>query len=167
MRSKTKKAERVRKYYLELEKLLDKYKDYIIDELSKQYKLVLDNQKPKNYPTKGVIYVIQTADDVTLYKIGKSVNMKNRIRSYNADKANDIRPILIYETENPDSVESCIKNAIKKFKYRKYKEVYEVNIDILKEVINECDCSTQKLSLITKNKPLNQTGGNLFLMFDK
>lgn len=167
MRSRTKKAERVREYYLELEKILDKYKDYIIKGISDKYEILLNNQKPKVYPKKGVIYIIQTADEITLYKIGKSKKFQNRIRNYNADKANDIRPILIYETDSIDTVESCVKHAIKEFQYRKYKEVYQVNVDILKKVIKECDCSAKRLTLITRNAPMKQEGGNLFMMIEK
>ena len=36
-------------------------------------------------------------------------------------------------------VESCIKNFAKKYQYRKYKEVYEVNIDILKLLAAQCE----------------------------
>ncbi len=36
MLSKTKKAEEVRTYFIEVEKLMNKYKDYIIDSLNKK-----------------------------------------------------------------------------------------------------------------------------------
>ena len=36
MRSKTKKADKVREYYIEIEKLIDKYKDIIIEENNKK-----------------------------------------------------------------------------------------------------------------------------------
>jgi len=167
MRSHTKKSERVREYYLELEKILDKYKDYIIKGLLDKNEALENNQKPKVYPSRGVIYVIQTADGVTLYKIGKSINFKNRIRNYNADKADNIVPILIYETDNVDIVENCLKKNMKEYQYRKYKEVYQINIDILKGILKECDCSSERITLIKKNKPIKQSGGNLFIMLEK
>jgi phage anti-repressor protein len=167
MRSQTKKSEKIREYYLELEKLLDKYKDYIIQGISDKNTALLNNQKPKVYPNRGVIYVIQTADEVTLYKIGKSTSFKNRIRNYNADKADDIRPVLIYEADNTDIVEKCLKANMKEFQYRKYKEVYQVNVEIIKKILKECDCSTERITLIKRNKPLKQDGGNMFVMIDK
>ena len=32
-----------------------------------------------------------------------------------------------------------VKNICKKYQYRKYKEVYEIDIEVLKMVINNCD----------------------------
>jgi len=43
--SRTKKAEEVRTYYLELEKLLNNYKNYIIDGLQKTVEIFENNQK--------------------------------------------------------------------------------------------------------------------------
>jgi hypothetical protein len=36
-------------------------------------------------------------------------------------------------------VEKYIKNLLKDYQYRKYKEIYQINIDALKLVFNECD----------------------------
>lgn len=43
------------------------------------------------------------------------------------------------ETDDAKNVESCIKIFAKKYQYRKYKEVYEVNIDILKLLATKCE----------------------------
>jgi len=79
-----------------------------------------NNQKPKVNPSKGVIYIIQTADDKTLYKVGRTKNLKNRLLSYNSDKKDDIIPLYIYETDDIEAVEKfLLKNInienIKKF----------------------------------------------------
>lgn len=138
MNSKTEKSIEVREYFYGLEELIDKYKNYIIEGLNDKIKTLENNQKPKINPSKGVIYIIQTADDKSLYKIGKTKNLKNRLQNYNADKKDDITPIFIYETDNIDAVEKCIKAFMKEYQYRKYKEVYEVNIDIIKAFIHKC-----------------------------
>ena len=43
--SKTKKADEVRNYFIQIEKLLDKYKDHIIRGLTKRIKILENNQK--------------------------------------------------------------------------------------------------------------------------
>jgi hypothetical protein len=144
MNSKTKKSVEVREYFYNLEELIDKYKNYIIEGLNDKIKKLENNQKPKINQSKGIIYIIQTADDKSLYKIGKTQNLKKRLNSYNLDKKDDIIPIYIYETDNIDAVEKCVKGFIKKYQYRKYKEVYEVNIDIIKAFINECGNIAEK-----------------------
>jgi hypothetical protein len=70
MQSKTQKAIEVREYYYELEQVIDQYKDYIIQGLQDKIKILENNQKPKINPSKGVIYIIQTSDDIGHYKIG-------------------------------------------------------------------------------------------------
>ncbi len=144
MNSKTEKSNEVREYFYKLEEFIDKYKNYIIEGLNDKIKKLENNQKPKVNPSKGIIYIIQTADDKTLYKIGKTHNLKKRLNSYNSDKKDDITPLFIYESDNIDAVEKCVKAFIKQYQYRKYKEVYEVNIDIIKAFINECSNIAEK-----------------------
>jgi hypothetical protein len=53
--------------------------------------------------------------------------------------ANDLELLFQYETENINQVESCVKNLMKKAQYRKYKEIYQIDLNILKFLIKECD----------------------------
>jgi hypothetical protein len=127
MQSRTKKAIEVREYFYLLEELIDKYKNYIIEGLKDKINKLEHNQKPKVNPCKGIIYIIQTTDDITLYKIGKTINSKTRFSKHNSPLANDLEVIFQYETENIDQVESCIKSYMKLSQYRKYKEIYQVD----------------------------------------
>jgi hypothetical protein len=163
MQSKAKKAVEVREFYYELEQVIDQYKEYIIKGLEDKIKTLEHNQKPKVNPSKGVIYIIQTADGIGHYKIGKTVNLKKRLNSYNGDKKDDIIPLYIYETNNVDAIETCIKSYAKKFKYRKYKEVYKADINLLKELINDCSEFDEKTNLKMKWKAKKQEGGNYYI----
>jgi phage anti-repressor protein len=136
MQSKNKKAVQVREYYYELEQVLDQYKEYIIKGLEEKIKTLENNQKPKINPKKGIIYVIATADGIGHYKVGKTVNLRKRLTNYNGDKKDDIIPIYIYESDDIDRIEGCIKSYAKEYQYRKYKEVYKIDINLLKELIN-------------------------------
>ena len=145
--------------FYSLEELIDKYKNYIIEGLKDKINKLEHNQKPKINHTKGIIYIIQTADDMSLYKIGRTKNLKNWLLKYNTDKKDDIKPIYIYESDDIDTVEKCIKIFMKKYQYRKYK-VYQINIDIIKNFINKCgDMSNISINLKEKNK--YQNGGNI------
>ena len=55
---------------------------------------------------------------------------------------------MIYETKNIDEVENCLKSILESKQYRKRKEFYEIDLNILKELINGCE----KLSLKVKKK---------------
>jgi hypothetical protein len=167
MQSKTKKAIQVREYYYELEQVIDQYKEYIIKGLEEKIKTLENNMKPKINPTKGVIYIIQTADGIGHYKIGKTLNLKKRLNSYNGDKKDDIIPLYIYETNDINEVEHCIKTYVKKYKYRKYKEVYKVDINLLKELINDCGEFNDKTNLKIKWKGKKMEEGNLYVAIYK
>lgn len=61
------------------------------------------------------------------------------MNAYNSGNANDIQPLFIIKVSNIDAVESCIKQTVKEYQYRKYKEIYEIDLDVLKRVISACD----------------------------
>ena len=166
MQGKTKKSIQVREYYYELEQVLNQYKEYIIKGLEEKIKKLENNQKPKINPTKGVIYILETADGIGHYKVGRTENLKKRLLTYNGDKKDEIIPLYVYETDNIEEIEKCIKTYAKKYQYRKYKEVYKTDINMLKELINDCEFN-QMVNLKMKNKPLTQNGGNHYIVIYK
>jgi len=90
--------------------------------------------------------------------------LKNRLKSYNSDKKDDIIPIYIFETDDVDEIERCIKFYGQKYKYRKYKEIYKADINMLKDLINECSDFNKKTNLKHKNfkNKFKQNGGSHF-----
>lgn len=152
MRSRAAKADQVRNYYLQLEKLIDKYKNHIIASMDQKINALKNNQKPKVNINKGVIYIIKASENESLYKIGRTMNLKNRLNTYNSSKGDGIIPILVYETDDILAVENCVKALLKKYQYRKYKEIYEADADFIKESIRLCDEANNCLNLISKNK---------------
>jgi len=161
----SKMGKQVQQYFLDLEVILYKYKNYIIDGMDKKIKQLEQNQKPKINPTKGIIYVFRALNtDLTLYKLGKAIDSKSRFKPHNSPMANDIEVLFQYETDNIDQVESCVKALMKKSQYRKYKEVYQVDLDILKKTIKDCDAKIIEINneISKKNEKNNkkkQTGG--------
>jgi predicted GIY-YIG superfamily endonuclease len=118
------------------------------------------SQKPKTNPEKGVIYIFQTpnSSENSLYKIGRTKDLKKRLQSHKSPLAHDIEILFYYESENIEEIERCIKTLMKKYQYRKYKEVYKINIDIIKSLIEQCDSiiidTEQKVKLTEmKNDP--------------
>lgn len=156
MQSRTKKGKEVRLYFVEIEKALDKYKDHIVLSMKNKIKQLENNQKPYVNPQKGIIYVFEALNsDMTLYKIGRTKNLINRMKKHNSSSANDIKILFQSEVSNLEQVESCVKNALKNKQYRKYKEIYEVNLNVIKTIINDCDYFVDSM-----NKKIN--GGKVF-----
>jgi RNA binding exosome subunit len=88
--------------------------------------------------------------------------------------------VLVYETDDYDAVEGCLKSILKSKQYRKRKEIYQVDIDVLKEVLKGCDRLVKRAEKIKKKKEdknqkkqkrstkeKDDTKYNYFLYFDK
>jgi phage anti-repressor protein len=158
--SKSKKGIEIRHYFIEIEKMLYKYKDLIIKTLSDELKLVKNNQKIKIDNNKKKIYVFKALNtELTLYKIGRTKNLKTRLNSHNSPLANDLKIIHEYETENIKQVETCIKSLMKHAQYRKYKEVFQIDLKIIKKLIKLCDSEINLVKKYVKK----QSNENLYM----
>jgi hypothetical protein len=149
----------VREYYYELEQVIDQYKEYIINGLEEKIKKLENNQQPKINPSKGIIYILETADGLGHYKVGKTKNLKQRLKQYNGDKKDDIIPLYVYETDDIDNIEKCVKTYAKQYQYRKYK----ADINMLKDLINDCGEFNEKTNLKIKWKSNKQTCCNYYI----
>lgn len=137
--TKTETGDLVKDYFLQIEALLNQYKNYIIRSQDEKIKRLLNNQKPKINPESGIIYIFRALDtDLNLYKIGKTMMPKKRFNSYNSGLADDLRVLFRYETKDVDRVEKCMKIWLKTAQYRKYKEIYQVELDTIKKIIKKC-----------------------------
>lgn len=153
----------VRQYFIDIEVALYKFKNYIIESLNNKIKQLENNQKPKIDSNKGIIYVFRAlnTENATLYKIGRTINSKKRFNSHNSPLANDIKVILIYETNYIKQLEICVKNYMKQSQYRKYKEIYQVDLNIIKKVIKDCDIKLKQINNMINENNKKQKGGNL------
>ena len=152
--TKSKVGDDIRQYFIDIEFAFYKFKDHIIDSLNRKIEQLENNQKPKINPKKGIIYIFRALNEnnVTLYKIGKTINSKKRFTSHNSPLANDIEIIMTYEADNIEQLESCVKLMMKKAQYRKYKEIYQVDIDIIKNVIKDCDTKLNQINNMIDRK---------------
>jgi hypothetical protein len=167
MLSKTEKAESVRTYFIELEKLIEKYKGIIIENLNNRIQVLENNQKPILEPKKGIIYVIKSSlETENIFKLGKAKKFKKRVGSHNSPNKDNMKIILIFETQDIDNVEKCIKLALKSKQYRKKKEIYKIDLDLLKVIIQDCDKLILKGKSNTLDEISNEKDG-YFLCIDK
>ncbi len=116
--------------------------------------MVLKIKKIKTTPQKGIIYVFKTSDtpENNLYKIGRTIDLKKRLQTHSSGLANNIDILFIHEVDDTIKIEKCAKEAMKQYQYRKYKEVYQINIDIIKFIINNCDIFNDLLTQTIKKQ---------------
>jgi phage anti-repressor protein len=161
MLTKSSKGEEVRSYYIQLEKHIDKYKDNIINDLRNRVKVLERNLKPIEIPkNEGVIYVLKTPEHVSLkdvYKIGATEDFKKRLTTHHTSHADNVEVKHVYKTSDVKGVERCLKAVLKEKQYRKRKEFYQIDLEILKNVISNCG---DTLSLVKKTKLSKSVGGS-------
>ena len=153
MISQTKKAKDVRKYFLEMEKLVKQYHLEIQEKMLKQLNKLKNNQKKDVEIIGGYVYVFESLEknitvkkinniidieETKLYKLGKSDDINKRFQVYNTGIPNKIIPILKIKVDDIHSVEICAKNALKKYQYRKNREIYDASPDFIRELILNC-----------------------------
>ena len=154
MISQTVKAKEVRKYFLEMEKIVKKYYKIIEEKLYEEIGLLKENQKNKKHKVGGVIYIIEalnSADGNKLYKLGKTGDLEKRIKTYNTGNANNIKILFKIYVDDISSIETCAKKALEKFKYRSNKEVYEIDIEMIKAIVKKCDDFANELKQMLKD----------------
>jgi phage anti-repressor protein len=182
-------AKQARRYFLTLEKLIKKYNYMIKNELNKKIHMLQHNQKPKIDSTKGIFYVFRANNDsisidkihqafndelITLLKLGHSYKPKKRQNTYNSGNANDIEILFAMEFDNLNTVEECVKVVLKKYQYRKRKEIYETNLKTIQRAAIECDKLIRGFSDNYSQKEFDKKmnniktgGGRLFIAFRK
>ncbi|NBU82113.1 MAG: GIY-YIG nuclease family protein [Flavobacteriaceae bacterium] len=116
-----------------------------VEEMGEYYLLQGIIKKPIIESKSGYIYVFQSSDSV--FKIGRSKDLKKRLQTYQTGRSTDIILEYIYKTDHLNEVEGCLKALLKKNQYRKYKELYQVNLDIIKNVIHDCGKLSAKFAI--------------------
>ena len=142
MMSRTAKAEEVRQYYILLEEHIDKYKGHVINALNEKVaKFEKDLRPTPEIKSEGVIYVLKTNQEIEdVYKLGRSKEFNSRLATHQSSHPDKLDIVYVYETEMIEKVENCLKGLLKDKGYRKRKEFYEIDINILKNLIKSCDC---------------------------
>lgn len=163
MLSRSRNADMVRTYFIEIENLFLKYREQTLEGMQREIERLERNQKPMNGlsgvdPKAGYLYIIRASEHKDgLVKIGRSSDLLSRLRNYNSGRADDVELLYTYRVPDIVSAERCVKALLKKYQYRKYKEVYQADVDMVKELIKGCGDLSAKLH--QKKQKMTLTGG--------
>ena len=137
----------------------------MLDGMTLENTQLLLNQRPKSVePKTGYIYVFKAHETLGLYKIGRSNDIKRRIREHQSSRADDIDVLYRFRTDDVKFVESCVHKALKDKRYRKLKEVFEADPDMIKMLLNRCNGVLCARKEYESRKAPTQLGG-YFIMF--
>ena len=160
MMSRARNAEQVRSYFIEIESLMIKYRTQLIAGIQQDIHTMERNQKLRKqiikYPG-GYIYIIRASKDfhMNTYKIGRSQNLIKRLQTYQTGKLEDIDVLFVYKTNDTKAVESCVKAFADNNRVIAKREIYHLNLNILKAIINGCGKLSMKLEHRSKGATKN------------
>lgn len=118
MCSKTKKADIVRQYYIKLEKLLDKYKETIINNLNKKIEILKKDLKNDKYELGDMVYIYKEIDELgeNYYRVGETENLNSRIIKHNSSSIHKKELVFKIKTKHKKHLEKCIKAHLYQYK---------------------------------------------------
>jgi hypothetical protein len=124
--SKSKKGIETRDYFIIMRKFIHYYRDYFsktINELA---------------ITGKYVYILMVNKGKNIFKVGRTENVRKRLFAYatGREKHPDIHFIMI--VDDPVSVENCVKSLADKNRYKKNKELYQVDFDSLQRLVSNC-----------------------------
>lgn len=157
MISKCEKASLIRNYYIELEKLLIKYKDEIVDSLNRQLGIKAANKETVEHNKQhGLIYILKVDDEV--YKIGKTTELKNRMKQYKVGRIGELPLVYVYKTDQINDIEKCMKENLAKYQLKDKTELYKIDAEFVKDTITYC--TKKNAMLLKRNKKLYEADDN-------
>jgi hypothetical protein len=147
MRSKTKKADKVREYYIEIEKLIDKYKDIIIKENNKKIQILENDLRKEKQPSGNICYIFEEIDELNIkyYRLGQTGDLAKRMASHNSSSVHKKVVAFKIKTTNILHYEACLRGSMYNFRYKNNKDYYKIPLDKIKYAIKTCDGVVKKL----------------------
>ena len=138
MMSESKKANLIRTYHIDLEKLIVKYKEEIVNDLDKQMNIKKNSNKElfENDPQeddKGLIYILKVRDEI--YKLKYISEKKNKTKKYK------LPIVFIFKIENYIEAHiDEIKKNLNEYRYKNKTRTYKIDLELLKGKIKySCD----------------------------
>ena len=169
MRSRSKRAEEVRTYFISLESLLVRYKSVLLKGMDEEIKQLESSIRPKDITdSAGYIYVIKASlEKDSVFKIGRTKDLNKRLATYSTGTIDGVDTIYKFRTDSHKKTEACLKLMLKEYQLRKYKEVYQANIDMIKTIIQKCDDTVTFTRLYSNVRPDKVLSGGYYIVLDK
>lgn len=164
---RTNKAEKIRNYYFQIEKLFKSYTKYQrlytetkLEEYRNKYlQLPINKEKVKK---SSYIYIATCKDDAerNYFKVGQSINPKTRLSNYNAVRPNENNLYYLcfkQKVVNAEALEKLLFVLLNNFRINSDKEMFNLHFEALKDIVlyvckKEHDCMLYVNSIIDKQQ---------------
>ena len=134
MNGDSEQSEVVRLYFVKLRQFLTDNQNVIYQSLNN-----LDTLKKYNGFSSIYFFAIDERKK-EIFKVGRTNKIIERLRNYNVGRIKEIELKYFALVKNPLLIEKCVKSALKTKEVIKNKEMYEIEPEKLKKIIDECYC---------------------------
>lgn len=128
------KSESIRMYFVKIREFLVENQQLIYQAMENK----IDLNKYRGYDSIYFFAVDERKPD--LLKFGKTIDIIQRLRNYNVGRIKEVDLKYFALVKNSLLIENCVKLKLKPNKLFENKEIFKVEPQILKKVINDCYC---------------------------
>lgn len=147
MSGKNKQSETVRMYFVKL-------REFLVENQNILYQSMTNKDELKKYNKFETIYFFAVDErHQNIFKLGRTTDIVQRLRNYNVGRIKEIELKYLALVKNNKIIERCIKLKIKKNQIDSNKEIYKIEPQELKKIIDYCYCKHVSKS---KNEELYQ-----------
>ena len=108
----------------------------------------------------GLVYILRASTNVN--KVGETMmDLLKRLSTYNTGRMKDVELLYSYRTTHRREVEKCVKALMREKRYRKRRELYEVDWEIISKLIKGC----ARLSLKLDQRNKSKLDGKYYIIF--
>ena len=156
MSGESSKSETVRMYFIKMREFLTEHQHTI-------YQAIENTSDIARYSGFEAIYFFAIdARHPNMFKVGRTTDIVKRLRNYNVGRIKEIDLKYFAVVKNAIVIEKCLKHKLHNHQVFEGKEIYEVNPNVLKKVIDECYC---KYISAAKNRELYKELSDLLGMY--
>jgi phage anti-repressor protein len=171
MRSNTKKANKVRQYYIDLEKLIDQYKDIIINNQTKKIEILENDLRKDVLPKEDYCYIYLEKDELGIeyYRLGQTGNLQKRFHNHNSSSIH--KKIVAYKikTDNIIHFEACLRGVMFDFRYKNDKDYFKLPKEKIEESLTLCKKVVKNFknnNILEKKGGSKNNGDNLIIDYN-
>ena len=135
MSGHTKESENVRIYFSKIREFITENQNILYQAMDKSIDL-------KKYSMFETIYFFAVDDRYNdVFKIGRTNNIIKRLQTYNTGRIKEIDLKYLALVKNSKIIESCMKLNLKKYQIYENREIYKIDSEQIKKIIDLCYCN--------------------------
>ena len=128
------KSEDVRIYFTKIRIFLMENQNLILQAMENKTRL------NKFTGFEAIYFFIIDDRNPDIFKIGRTVDIIKRLRNYNVGRIKEVDLKYYALVKHNVLIEKCMKAKLKKNQVSQHKEIYQVDPEVIKKIIDECYC---------------------------